>query len=147
MTTFADLAGDHVFGIVPTKARHPFSNDADGVCFVLDETTYLVFEDPSDGYRSSAGPVLSWEGGAYEIGYDGYDFPNYIREPVVCTHRTTGKDEWEDGADILEVRSKETGELIFEVGTANTDDYYPSFVNSWNPAGLSANTRARLADA
>jgi hypothetical protein len=79
-TTFAGMAGEHVFGIVPTKAHHPFSNDADGVCFVLDDTTYLVFEDPSDGYRSNAGPILSWQGGAYEIGYEGYGFPEYLRE-------------------------------------------------------------------
>jgi hypothetical protein len=143
---FSDLVGEHVFNIVPATARHPFDADADGVCFVLDDTTYLVFEDPGDGYRSSAGPLLSWEGGAYEIGGGGWSFPTYIREPVSCSHRTTGKDEWEDGADILEVRSKATGELIFEVGTANCDDYYPSFVNAWHPEGLSANAKQEVAE-
>jgi len=32
-----------------------------------------------------------------------------------------------------------SGELIFRVGTDNVDDYYPSFVCEWNPAGLSVN--------
>jgi hypothetical protein len=146
VTTFADLAGEHIFMIVPKEIRHPLHADASGVLFVLDETTYLVFEDPSDGYRSSASPILSYQGGAYELGYDGYDFPTYIREPVVCAHRTTGKDEWEDGADLLEVRSKATGKLIFEVGTSNVDDYYPSYTSRWDPTGLSANAQKEVAE-
>jgi hypothetical protein len=141
MTTLADLAGKHVFQIVPKDIRHPLVADASGILFVLDETTYLVFEDPNDGYRSMAGPVLSYQGGAYELGYDGYDFPTYIREPVACTHRSTGKDGFEDGADVLEVRSDVTGEIIFEVGTANRDDYYPYYVCRWSPGGLSANAK------
>jgi hypothetical protein len=144
VTQFSDLVGEHIFGIVPAEARHPFSGEASGVCFVLDDTSYLVFENPDDGYRSNAGPILSWEGGAYELGYEGYSFPTYLREPVVCSHRTTA--EYSGESDILQVRSKETGEVIFEVGTDHTDDYYPSFVNTWNPAGLSANAKLRVKD-
>jgi hypothetical protein len=146
MATFDSLVGEHIFGCVPLKPRHPFDEDADGVCFMLDDTTYLVFEDPSDGYRSSAGPILSFDGAPYALGGDGGGYPEYLKEPVLCTHRTTGEDEYEDGADILEVRSKETGALIFAVGTRNCDDYYPSFVNSWTPEGLSANSKARIAE-
>jgi hypothetical protein len=145
MTTLADLAGKHVFLIVPKDIRHPLVADASGILFVLDDTTYLVFEDPNDGYRSMAGPVLSYQGSGYELGYDGYDFPTYIREAVTCTHRTTGRDEFEDGADILEVRSDATGEIIFEVGTDNVGDYYPSYACRWNPAGLSANAKQEAA--
>jgi hypothetical protein len=137
MTQFSDLVGEHLFNIVPTKARHPFSNEADGVCFCLDDRTYLVFEDPDDGYRSTAGPILSWEGGAYALGYDGHSFPDYIRETVICSHRTKGSYGNED--NVLEVRSKTTGKLIFEVGTEDVDDYYPCFVNRWHPEGLKAN--------
>jgi hypothetical protein len=145
MTTFADMAGERTFQIVPKEIRHPLCADASGILFVLDDTTYLVFEDPSDGYRSNASPILSYEGGAYELGYEGYDFPTYIREPVICTHRTDGKDEWEDCADILEVRSKVTGKLIFEVGTDNVGDYYPSYACRWDPTGLSANAQKEAA--
>lgn len=141
MSNWAELVGEHVFEIVPLKACHPFDSDADGVCFTLSNRTYLIFEDPSDGYRSTAGPILSYEGSAYELGSSGVSFPNYIKEPVICSHRTKGEYSSED--DVLEVRSKETGELIFEVGTDSCDDYYPSFVNRWNPAGLSANAKVR----
>ena len=26
-----------------------------------------------------------------------------------------------------------TGTVLFEIGTENTDDYYPSFISYWNP--------------
>ena len=138
----ADLAGEGVFEIAPyMAARHPLDPDANGVIFTISGRTYLVFEDPSDGYRSSAGPLLSFAGASYELGY-GDSSPDYIREPVVCTHRARGEYSTED--DILEVRSKETGALIFEIGTRNVDDYYPYFHTAWHPEGLSANARERL---
>ena len=131
-----DLVGEAVLGIVPmTDIRHPFDADASGVMFSIDQTTYLVFEDPNDGYRSAAGPLLHFAGDAYQLGT-----PNsqYIREPVLISHRTRGEYSGED--DVIEMRSKSTGQLIFEVGTTNVDDYYPSFHCAWHPEGLAANT-------
>lgn len=136
----SDLVGEHVFKYVPkTDIRHPLCNDASGVLFGLDDTIYLVFEEESDGYRSSAGPLLSFVGSAYELGGS---YHEYLSEPVICSHGTRG--QYGGESDALEVRSKETGGLIFRVGTDNVDDYYPSFVVEWRPENLSANSKARI---
>jgi hypothetical protein len=145
VTELKDLVGERVLEIVPNlNLRHPLSQDASGVLFTLDRTTYLVFEDLDDGYRSHAGPILSYEGAAYELGYDGYGSPVYIREKVICSHRTNG--EYSGEADVLEMRSAETGALVFAIGTENTDDYYPSYFCAWHPEGLSANAKANAHD-
>lgn len=137
MLNFSDLVGEHVFEIVPKMdARHPTDPDASGVIFGLSGTTYLVFEDPSDGYRSSAGPILSFEGAAYELSGEGCE--TYLREKVVCSHRTQGAYSGSTD-DVLEVRNAATGHLIFEVGTEDVDDYYPGYVCRWHPEHLSAN--------
>lgn len=135
-SAFQELVGEGIFEIAPMELRHPFDADADGVAFTLSGVTYLVFEDPNDGYRSSAGPLLSFPGHLYEIGTGG-QYPDYILEPVFVSHRAKGEYGGED--DILEVTSKATGKIIFIVGTENVDDYYPSFVWRWSPEGLSAN--------
>lgn len=136
----SDLTGEHVLTFVPrTDVKHPFDADASGTVFGLDNSVYMVFEDPSDGYRSHAGPLMQYEGSAYSIG--GF-YPDYIREKVLCTHRSSY--EYGGESDVLEIRSAETGALVFSIGTENTDDYYPYFYVAWNPEGLSANGKARL---
>lgn len=141
MADISEIVGEKVFAIVPLKAAHPFDSEADGVAFTLDDTSYLAFEDPNDGYRSSLGSLLSFPGPLYSLG--GSTYPEYLHEKVICGHVATC--EYGDGADILEVRSAETGAVIFRVGTTNVDDSYPSFVNEWMPSGLSANAKERLA--
>lgn len=132
----SDLVGEAVLETVPfMEVRHPFDPDASGVLFTLSDRTYMVFEDSNDGYRSSAGALISYPGGPYEIGYNGANI-THIQEPVICS--------FTDVDDILEMRSKETGILIFSVGTSNVDDYYPSFECYWNPEGLSKNAKGRL---
>lgn len=139
----SELAGERILEAVPNlEVRHPFDPDASGACFTLDGRTYLVFEDPSDGYRSTASPLMSFAGSAYELG--GNWFATYIHEPVLCSHRTIAEFGGED--DVLEMRSKETGALIFAIGTSNVDDYYPSFTAEWTPQNLSANAKTRAHD-
>lgn len=137
-----DLVGEHVLEIVPMDISHPTDASASGIMFTLDDVTYLVFENPSDGYRSSVGVVLSFNGDAYELGGD--KWPTNIREPVICSHRTNYEHGGE--SDMLEMRSKETGALIFSIGTENTDDYYPYYRSEWSPEELSGNAKERLND-
>lgn len=136
------LAGAGILEMVPMKATHPFDPDADGVCFTLNNVTYLAFEDPSDGYRSSLGQLLTVDGPAYSIGGDTNIV--YIKEAVDCSY--VEQTEGHDGADILEMRSKETGQIVFRIGTDNSDDYYPWFVNEWHPENLSVNSKTRASD-
>lgn len=41
--------------------------------------------------------------------------------------------------DLLKVYDVENGKLILEVGTANTNDYYPYYVANWNPENMHIN--------
>lgn len=132
---FADLIGETVFKIVPETPRHPFDCDANGVAFMLGDTMFLCFEDGNDGYRSTAGPLMVAHGHPYDFGGPPVQ---YVNEPVVVEHIYDAY--W----DILRVTSHITGEVIFEIGTSNVDDYYPCYHEEWNPAGLSANAKERL---
>lgn len=109
------------------------SQTVDVIHFQLGPTTYSMYEDPDDGYRSHLG----------EIKVDQHEIRNTFAPCiVVCTHKQSVKryPEEEDGhekeVDILEIRCAETGKLIIEVGTDNADGYYPSCVMSFNPENL-----------
>ena len=125
----SDLVGEHLMEAVPRlDLRHPFDPDATGAAFTLSENTYLVFEDPNDGYRSAAAPLLGFAGSAYQLG--GEYRTEYLRPPlkVVCTMEG-------EGGEVLTMRD-ERGQIVFEVGTDNSDDYYPSYIARWSPPGV-----------
>lgn len=94
--------------------------------FVLDGDIYMAIEDPSDGYRSrmreikkSAEPVKN----------------SFAPVKVMCRMKA---DDDRDDNDILQCVDVRNGNIVLEVGTANTDDYYPCFVARWLPEKLSA---------
>lgn len=133
MTELKDLVGRHRLDYAPrTDVRHPFDPDANGLAFGLGGTTYIAFEDPSDGYRSQAAPLLEFSGSLFDLG--GVS-PDYLHDVyVIASHETEG--EYGDTNDVLVLRDEITGVELMRVGTSNVDDYYPSFVSWWNPAGL-----------
>jgi hypothetical protein len=45
----------------------------------------------------------------------------------------------EEKTDLLLFRSLATSKVVLEIGTANTDDYYPSCVLHFDPTALSHN--------
>lgn len=126
-----DLTGPHVLDYVPRiDLRHPFDADASGCAFGLDGTTYLVFEDPNDGYRSSAADaVLSFTGDLYRPGASVW--PEGLKMPVICSM------EGRDGSGVLTMREVSSGRVVFEIGTHNADDYYPSYIARWTPPDAS----------
>ncbi|UIS25292.1 hypothetical protein [Erythrobacter phage vB_EliS-L02] len=132
---YASLVGASIFNIVPLDPKHPFDSDANGTAFMLGGVTYMCFEDPEDGYRSTAGPLTVAHGHAYQLGGTGY---TQIDEPVVVAHID------DNYLDIVRVTSAITGKVIFEVGTCDVDDYYPSFHTAWHPENLSANAQKRI---
>lgn len=129
-----DLVGTTILqGCEWGKGEHVRWNNevetVDVIHFQLGPTTYSMYEDPDDGYRSHLG----------EIKVDRHEIRNTFAPCiVVCTHRTTAKTPYDDdkAVDILEIRCAETGKLIIEVGTDNADDYYPSCVMSFAPENL-----------
>lgn len=129
-----DLVGTTILqGCEWSKAeRLRYNNEVetvDVIHFQLGPTTYSMYEDPDDGYRSHLG----------KIEVDQHEITNTFAPcVVVCTHHTTAPAHFgnDKSVDILEIRCAETGKLIIEVGTDNTDDYYPSCVMSFNPENL-----------
>lgn len=124
-----ELVGSRTMNYTPnTDIRHPFDPDCNGVAFEIDGVVYFCFEDGNDGYRSCAGPLMSYVGSPYEMGWYGSE---YVKWPVVCSWREAC--EYGGAAEILEIRLVSNGQLILSVGTDNTDDYYPSFVAIYSP--------------
>lgn len=120
-----DLVGEHTLNFVPQlDLKHPIDTTAAGCTFGLDGFVYLVFEDPSDGYRSQAAPLLSYQGDLYQLG--GSLWPDHLSLRVVCSMEGGGQ-------GVLTMREVAGGKVVFEVGTDHLDDYYPSYVARWTP--------------
>ena len=125
-----NLIGKHFLsGVDRVTVPHWFISDmmSQVFSFVLDGVTYSALEDPSDGCRSRMEKLLVSDAPVKNT------FPPV---EVYCTYLTSS-DSYE--CDILRMYDAESGELVLEVGTANTDDYYPYFVAMWNPKDLSVN--------
>ncbi|NTF69400.1 hypothetical protein [Rhizobium rhizogenes] len=100
------------------------------VCrFRLDGVVYVAIEDPDDGYRSHMRELIVQEGATMTNVFPAID--------VECNYRI--ENEWNDVDDILEIVDTTTGKIVLEVGTSNTDDYYPSFVASFHPENMATN--------
>lgn len=114
---------------------------------------YLVFEDPSDGYRSYLGGVLMSSEPENAIWFlEGTPRPVHVRTQdwMPYEYSTEGKRPADvivfadknipaaprkhDGIESDEVTVQDPGGHVwFVVGTDNSDDYYPSFVADWHP--------------
>ena len=103
-------------------------DDCQVIRFILDGVTYSAIEDPEDGYRSSMDEIR------IDNGLVSNTFPE---QEVICSHFIKGVYSEED--DILEFLSANTGKLILRVGTADVDDWYPSFICEWVPENMDIN--------
>jgi len=132
---FDSLLGEHTLDAVDysTTQIPTWSDgfeDAQCITFRIDGTTYMAIEDPSDGYRSSMEKLM--------IVHDAEMKNVFSPVRVVATHRTQGSGY--SSADILQFIDIANGKMIMEIGTDNDDDYYPSFVASFNPENMAANS-------
>jgi hypothetical protein len=129
-----DLCGEHTLMAINVDVRHPFDANASGGAIQLDQdTTVFVFEDPSDGYRSSAVEPMVVKSPLYSFGCS----PTYIRAPVLI--RRWERSEYGGSADGIEIIDKRNGKTILRAGTDNDDDYYPSYTFDWRPQDLAEN--------
>lgn len=100
------------------------------VCrFRLDGVVYSAVEDPDDGYRSHMRDLVVNENSTMTNVFEGQE--------VLCRYRD--KSEY-DTDDVLELVDTTTGKVVLEVGTRNTDDYYPWFTATFNPEAMAVNT-------
>ena len=97
--------------------------------FRLNGKCYTATEDPDDGYRSSMKDLVV---------SDCVEMKNvFAPVRVIGRHRTAGSYGAED---VLELIDAKTGKTVIEVGTDNSDDYYPGFVANFNPEAMVLNT-------
>lgn len=128
------LCGEHVLRAINVEVRHPFDPNAAGVALDLENICAFVFEDPDDGYRSSAADPLIAECSLYSFGTS----PTYLHVP--CLIRRWTESEWGTPCGI-EVIDRRNGKTILRLGTDNSDDYYASFTCDWRPQDIAENAR------
>lgn len=138
---FADLVGTHLLTgraeyVLPKDPNGWADSDAAATAFKLDGVWYQFAEDENDGYRSGMRDI--------EIVKDLPSGASVEFEPVTVTiHDRTSRtwkapDGYEEGVELLVFVNEATGLAIAEVGTRNTEDYYPYFVHRWTPEGFVA---------
>jgi hypothetical protein len=130
-----DLVGKHMLEAVDFSDEKIKAWDDEfeycQVCrFKLDGVIYMAVEDPSDGYRSSM----------KDLDVDASATMKNVFGPVEVIARHKHKGEYGEEDDVLELIDTNTGLVVLEVGTENTDDYYPCFVASFHPEAMVINS-------
>jgi hypothetical protein len=99
--------------------------------FILDGITYTAIENPEDGYRSCLDNILITETKVTN---------KFAPVEVLVSYLDKQKNEYySEDCDLLEFVDTKNGKLVLQIGTGNTNDYYPYFVASWTPENLSVN--------
>lgn len=136
--TFASLVGTRVLDgraeyVLPADPHAYSTEDSFAMALRIDAVWYQFAEDPDDGYRSGLRTIEVVEAESFPSGA-AVEFP-----PITVTiHERTEREwgTWPEGIEMLVVVDERTGLAICEVGTRNTDDYYPYFVHRWDPVGF-----------
>jgi len=138
-TNLESFVGNHVLtgvDMFDTKfkddSHYLHADTANCIRFRLDGITYIAMEDPEDGYRSCLGSLFVSADKVKNT------FPPC---EVICVYRNK-EDEtrtYSVECDIIRFIDKTTGLVVLEIGTTNTDDYYPSFVGIFNPQNMAVN--------
>ena len=126
-TSYDQFFGEWDLLIIHTSPKHPFT-DASGFAFTLwrdgDWKSAIVYEDPDDGYRSSAEDPLLYPS-PIENGIS-------VRIPVSISALTDSVYT----CDGLQMQDRRNGKIILRLGTENTNDYYPWFCAEWTPENI-----------
>jgi hypothetical protein len=130
-----DLVGRHTLDAVDFETQKIPGwgggfEDCNCIRFRVDGVVYIALEDPVDGYRSSMRELMIVDCKMTNV------FPEV---KVLARHRTIN--EYHDIDNVLELIDERTGKVIVEVGTANTDDYYPYFVAKFHPEAMVINVK------
>jgi hypothetical protein len=94
-----------------------------GVCgnrYKLDDTVWEAIEDPGDGYRSYLGSI--------ELVMHGEDI--FFPDPIATITVEKFDEEDSNGYRLIDIKDQH---IWLEIGTANTNDYYPYFVFRYEP--------------
>ena len=122
------LVGEHALDAVDLMPEG--TGDAEAIRFRLDGIVYTATEDPDDGYRSCL----------KEITVSDAPMKNVFPSVKIEARKRTGGGYV---SDVLELVDTITGKTVLEVGTDNTDDYYPWFVGAFWPENMALNAEER----
>jgi len=127
-----DLVGKHELSGLDTttekvKRYGEHYDDCNVIRFILDGKTYKAIEDPEDGYRSYLNDLLITDEKITNT------FP-----PQKVIGKMKDDSKWETN-NTIQFIDEITGKIVLEVGTDNTDDYYPYCVLNWYPQNLAIN--------
>jgi hypothetical protein len=130
----SDLVGEHMLDAVDSSNEQVKTwgdqfEDCSVLRFRLDGKVYVATEDPDDGYRSSMRDLVV-------LPDDTIMHNTFAPQRVVGRYRN--KSDYNE-ADVLELVDAVTGLIVLEVGTDNTDDYYPWFVGNFHPQNMACN--------
>jgi len=121
-----DIAGrEYLLDAYAIRADLP--EGANAVSFRLNGIVYTATEDPDDGYRSYMKGITCDGAGSIK----GIFYPSCRVLAVMQTG---------DRSRILELRDVLTKKPVLEVGTDDSDDYYPSCIFAWYPENMYANS-------
>jgi hypothetical protein len=129
------LVGEHVLDAVDLSTQHikqygsHFEN-CEVIRFRLDGVAYTAIENPDDGYRSSMDSLFVSDEPMQNV------FP-----PVRVIAKKKDNERYSIN-DTLQLVDAVTGLVVVEVGTDNTDDYYPCFVSYFAPHNMVTNEAA-----
>lgn len=140
---FEDFVGEHMLSGVDMLMTRVDTWDRDNVeaakaLFVLDGTTYMVLEDPDDGYRSYASNDIQ-----VTEEHCTCRFPE-IKVNVEYKSEQKAYIDGESFAGLI-FKDVENGEVILELGTDWWDAYYPVCVFRWTPENIHLNDSDRIA--
>lgn len=128
------LLGEHMLDAVDTfveKVKQAYGDDFEDseiIRFRLDGVVYTAISEPGDGYRSSMDQLF----------VSPSDEVRNVFPPVKVIGTKKPNDEYQMN-DVLQLVDAVTGKIVMEVGTDNTDDYYPGFVSSFSPENMATN--------
>jgi hypothetical protein len=131
----SSLVGPHVIDgradfVMPLTLEYGGHEDAHVFVLRLDGKLHWFQEDPGDGYRSGLDHVRICDPSELPPG----SFSEFPPMNVDITAKTeTVNDGYRAEHDLL-IGTTASGSVLFEVGTCNIDDYYPSFVATWTPS-------------
>jgi hypothetical protein len=134
--TFEDLHGEWNLHSIDPSPNHPFDKAATGFAFTICEPeqfcnfyTVIVFEDPDDGYRSTANnPIIVFDDLLYDT-----PTRTIINIPVLIAPMTS-----DVACEGIQIQDRRNGKIILRLGTNNTEDYYPFFIAEWTPENIAS---------
>lgn len=129
--TLDDLVGIHIVdgvGEYIAKSTAPYKEDSRVFLLRVDGRVHVFREDADDGYRSMLGSIDVLED-------DNGDVGRVVPiEPRSCRFvKRAQRQDCVGVDDVLAVSDCATGAVMLEIGTEDTDDYYPSFISHWTP--------------